>query len=32
MPGPDRLNKTDCSSAFLQWAQKNCPGFKGAAY
>ena len=21
----------DCTPLFLQWAQKNCPGFKGAA-
>lgn len=32
MPGPDRKNNIECSSEFLQWAQKNCPNFKGAAY
>lgn len=24
--------KVDCSQDFLQWAKKNCPGFKGAVY
>ncbi|MCX6730892.1 MAG: hypothetical protein NTZ55_03520 [Candidatus Roizmanbacteria bacterium] len=32
IPGPDKAAKTDCSSAFLKWAQSNCPNFKGAAY
>lgn len=31
MPGPG-IKKSQCSSEFLQWAQKNCPDFKGAAY
>lgn len=31
MPGPDKPSKTECSSEFLQWAQSNCPNFKGAA-
>jgi|GEM_PF-5212982 len=31
MPGP---NKPDarCDTEYLDWAQVNCPGFKGAAY
>ncbi|MFZ2026387.1 MAG: hypothetical protein WAV30_03820 [Microgenomates group bacterium] len=32
MPGPNQAKKTECSSAFLQWATENCPGFQGAAY
>lgn len=31
MPGPGTV-KSECSTAFLQWAQTNCPNFKGAAY
>lgn len=31
MPGPDRL-KSECNPQYLLWAQKNCPGFQGAAY
>jgi hypothetical protein len=31
MPGPGKAKKTECSPEFLQWAQKNCPGFQGAA-
>lgn len=31
MPGPDAHYRPLCETAFLQWAQKNCPGFKGAA-
>lgn len=31
MPGTDPV-KAECSSAFLQWAQANCPNFKGVAY
>jgi len=30
MPGSDIQKKTECNSAFLQWAQANCPNFKGA--
>lgn len=30
MPGTDR--KLECNPTYLQWAQENCPGFKGAAY
>jgi hypothetical protein len=29
---PIGIKKTECSSAFLQWATENCPGFQGAAY
>lgn len=25
------MMKLECTSSFLQWAKKNCPGFKGAA-
>lgn len=32
MPGPDKIKKTECTSEFLQWAQANCPNFKGVAY
>lgn len=32
MPGPDRLKKTKCTPQYLQWAEENCPNFKGAAY
>lgn len=32
MPGPDQLKKTECTPQYLQWAQENCPNFKGAAY
>lgn len=32
MPGPDKIKKAECTSLFLQWAQKNCQNFKGAAY
>jgi hypothetical protein len=31
MPGPYEL-KWECTAEYLQWAQKNCPGFQGAAY
>ncbi len=31
MPGPYEL-KWECTTEYLQWAQENCPGFKGAAY
>ena len=31
MPGPYEL-KWECTAEYLQWAQENCPGFKGAAY
>jgi len=31
MPGPGAV-KAECASDFLQWAQTNCPNFKGAAY
>jgi len=31
MPGPGPV-KSNCSSAYLQWAKKNCPNFNGAAY
>ena len=31
MPGPGKV-KVECSSEFLQWAQANCPNFKGVAY
>lgn len=31
MPGPDKL-KSECNPQYLQWAQENCPNFKGAAY
>lgn len=29
---PISINKVECSSEFLQWAQENCPNFSGAAY
>ena len=32
MPSPDTSPTVECSQAFLQWAEKNCPNFKGAAY
>jgi hypothetical protein len=35
MPGPvEQINelKWECSAEYLQWAQENCPDFKGAAY
>ncbi len=32
MPGPGSIKKTECGTAFLQWATENCPGFQGAAY
>lgn len=32
MPGPDRESRTQCSSAYLEWAKGNCPNFQGAAY
>lgn len=32
MPGPGSGNRIECTSDFLQWAQTNCPNFKGAAY
>lgn len=32
MPGPDKNRNIECGSEFLQWAQENCPNFKGAAY
>lgn len=31
MPGTFMM-KLECTSSYLQWAQENCPGFKGAAY
>ncbi|MCX6730626.1 MAG: hypothetical protein NTZ55_02155, partial [Candidatus Roizmanbacteria bacterium] len=31
MPGPNKAVKVECSTAFLKWAQLNCPNFKGAA-
>lgn len=31
MPGPGPKNK-NCDQKFLQWAQENCPNFKGAAF
>jgi hypothetical protein len=31
MPGPDKI-KSECNSQYLEWAKKNCPDFKGAAY
>jgi hypothetical protein len=31
MPSPDSAPKTECQPDFLQWAQANCLGFKGAA-
>ncbi len=27
MPGPDRM-KTECTTKYIQWAQKNCPNFQ----
>ena len=30
MPGPG-VKKAECASNYLQWAQANCPDFKGAA-
>jgi hypothetical protein len=32
MPGPNRLKKPECTPQYLQWAEENCPNFKGAAY
>lgn len=32
MPGPDRGKDDQCSTEYLTWAEKNCPGFQGAAY
>lgn len=32
MPSPDKAKGTECTAEFLQWALKNCPNFKGAAY
>lgn len=31
LPG-NFMMKDGCSASYLQWAKKNCPGFKGAAY
>lgn len=31
MPGPGPKNP-QCDNDYLQWAQENCPNFKGAAY
>ena len=31
MPGPESSIKTECEPQYLQWAQENCPGFKGGA-
>ncbi len=32
MPGPsDKMQPAECQTDYLSWAQKNCPGFKGAA-
>ena len=31
MPGPGPV-KSQCATAYLQWAKTNCPNFKGAAY
>lgn len=31
MPSPDSPVKSQCQPEFLQWAQVNCPNFKGAA-
>lgn len=31
MPGPGTV-KPECRPEYLQWAQKNCSNFKGAAY
>ena len=30
MPGPGPV-KAECGQEYLDWAQKNCPDFKGAA-
>ena len=32
MLSPDKAPKAECSTAYLRWAGKNCPNFKGAAY
>lgn len=31
MPGPG-IRKAECEPEYLQWAQANCPDFKGVAY
>ena len=31
MPGPDARYRPECEKPYLEWATKNCPGFKGAA-
>ncbi|MCR4313420.1 MAG: hypothetical protein NUV58_04170 [Candidatus Roizmanbacteria bacterium] len=31
MPGPGGI-KSECDPQYLNWAQANCPNFKGAAY
>ncbi|HLL61033.1 MAG TPA: PsbP-related protein [Candidatus Nitrosocosmicus sp.] len=32
MPMMNPVAKPQCEPDYLQWAQKNCPGFQGAAY
>ncbi len=32
MPMVPKDRQWQCESDYLNWAQKNCPGFKGAAY
>jgi len=31
MPGPDMMEKIECTSEYLTWAEANCPNFQGAA-
>lgn len=31
MPGPDMVEKIECTSEYLTWARESCPGFEGAA-
>ena len=28
MPGPIKSKNPDCSAAYIQWAESNCPGFE----
>lgn len=27
-----RITQPECRQDYLEWAEKNCPGFKGVAY
>lgn len=31
MPGPV-IDTFRCNKVYIEWAEKNCPGFKGATY